>query len=136
MVTPAEDPRVHGRGPGRMSLSDSSGTEGERSDSYQVFPDYSQLVPDRTGTNGSGQPAKSSQLPVVPISYIMSTKLHLITLKPNGFHLPGQSKECHHRPLHLDDLFRSEPADSDVNVRPSDGGELIDHHVAVVVQSR
>lgn len=29
-----------------MSLSDSSGTEGEKSDSYQVFPDYSQLVPD------------------------------------------------------------------------------------------
>ena len=25
----------------------SSGTEGEKSDSYQVFPDYSQLVPDR-----------------------------------------------------------------------------------------
>ena len=48
MVTPAEDPQVHGQGPGRVSLSDSSGTEGEKSDSYQVFPDYSQLVPDRT----------------------------------------------------------------------------------------
>lgn len=48
MVTPAEDPQVHGQGPGRASLSDSSGTEGEKSDSCQVFPDYSQLVPDRT----------------------------------------------------------------------------------------
>lgn len=48
MFTPAEDPQVHGQGPGRVPLSDSSGTEGEKSDSYQVFPDYSQLVPDRT----------------------------------------------------------------------------------------
>lgn len=48
MVTPAEDPQVHGQGPGRESLSDSSGMEGGKSDSYQVFPDYSQLVPDRT----------------------------------------------------------------------------------------
>lgn len=49
MAAPAEDPQVHGQGPGRVSLSDSSGTEGEQSDSYQVFPDYSQLVPeDRT----------------------------------------------------------------------------------------
>lgn len=48
MVTPAEDPQVHGQGPGRVSLSDSSGTGDEKSDSYQVFPDYSQLVPDRT----------------------------------------------------------------------------------------
>ena len=48
MVTPAEDPQVHGQGPGRVSLSDSSGTEGEKSDSSQVFSDYSQLVPDRT----------------------------------------------------------------------------------------
>ena len=48
MSTPAEDPQVHGQGPGRVPLSDSSGTEGEKSDSYQVFPDYSQLVPDRT----------------------------------------------------------------------------------------
>lgn len=48
MAAPAEDPQVHGQGPGRVSLSDSSGTEGEKSDSYQVFPDYSQLVPDRT----------------------------------------------------------------------------------------
>lgn len=48
MVTPTEDPQVHGQGPGGVSLSDSSGTEGEKSDSYQVFPDYSQLVPDRT----------------------------------------------------------------------------------------
>jgi len=47
MVTPAEDPQVHGQGPGRVSLSGSSGTEGEKSDSYQVFPDYSQLIPDR-----------------------------------------------------------------------------------------
>ena len=46
--TPAEDPQVHGQGPGRVSLSDSSGTESEKSDSYQVFSDYSQLVPDRT----------------------------------------------------------------------------------------
>ena len=37
-----------GRDLGGVSLSDSSGTEGEKSDSYQVFPDYSQLVPDRT----------------------------------------------------------------------------------------
>lgn len=44
MVTPAEDPQVHGQGPGRVSLSDSSGTGDEKSDSYQVFPDYSQLV--------------------------------------------------------------------------------------------
>jgi len=48
MVTPAEDPQVHGQGPGRVSLSDSSGTGGEKSDGYQVFPDYSQQVPDRT----------------------------------------------------------------------------------------
>lgn len=48
MVTRAQDPQVHGQGPGRVSLSDSPGTEGGKSDSYQVFPDYSQLVPDRT----------------------------------------------------------------------------------------
>lgn len=53
MVTPAEDPQVHGQGPGRVSLSDRSGTEGEKSDSYQVFLDYSQLVPDRTTTDAS-----------------------------------------------------------------------------------
>lgn len=45
MATPAEDPQMHGQGPGRVSLSDSSGTQGEKSDSYQTFPDYSQLVP-------------------------------------------------------------------------------------------
>lgn len=64
MVTPAEDPQVHGQGPGRVSLSDSSGTGDEKSDSYQVFPDYSQLVPDRTEVGlalnpASRTPAKS-----------------------------------------------------------------------------
>ncbi len=55
MATPAEDPQMHGQGPGRVSLSDSSGTQGEKSDSYQTFPDYSQLVPDRThGVNVVG----------------------------------------------------------------------------------
>ena len=47
-----------GRDLGGVSLSDSSGTEGEKSDSYQVFPDYSQLVPDRT-LRFSGLPATS-----------------------------------------------------------------------------
>lgn len=48
MCSPAEHPQVHGQRPGRVALSDSSGTQGEKSDSSRVFPDYSQLVPDRT----------------------------------------------------------------------------------------
>lgn len=44
---------MRGQGPGRVPLSDSSGTEGEKPDSYQVFPDYSQLVPDRTANSGN-----------------------------------------------------------------------------------
>lgn len=73
MVTPVEDPQVHGQGPGRVSLSDSSGTEGGKSDSYQVFPDYSQLVPDRTLKHSPHASLASHRLPVTPISYIMSS---------------------------------------------------------------
>jgi len=32
MVAPAEHPQAHGLGPGRVSLSDSCGTEGDKSD--------------------------------------------------------------------------------------------------------
>ena len=72
MVTPAEDPQVHGQGPGRVSLSDSSGTEGEKSDSYQVFPDYSQLVPDRTVWSRHRLP------PISPAS-AFADKLHYVS---------------------------------------------------------
>jgi|UPI000316F475 hypothetical protein len=56
-------------------------------------------------------------------------------LLPNGFHLSGKAKKRHHCPLDLDDLFRCQPADPDVDVRPSHGSELVDHHVAIVVKS-
>lgn len=76
MATPAEDPQVHGQGPGRVSLPHSSGTEDEKSDSYQVFPDYSQLVPDRTVGRRSRIESLDapSQFTAVPISRIMSTR--------------------------------------------------------------
>ena len=82
MFTPAEDPQVHGQGPGRASLSDSSGTEGEKSDSSQVFPDYSQLVPDRTVhvCVCSRVDRPNSQLGFAPISHIMSSKLRRVHL--------------------------------------------------------
>lgn len=75
MVTPTEDPQVHGQGPGGVSLSDSSGTEGEKSDSYQVFPDYSQLVPDRTVITHRCESLHLMHhvFGFVPISHIMST---------------------------------------------------------------
>lgn len=80
IVTPAEEPQVHGQGPGRVSLSDSSGTGGEKSDSYQVFPDYSQLVPDRTSEAVDMTRAASPQLTVLPISHIMSTQVRRVHL--------------------------------------------------------
>lgn len=38
-VTPAEDPQVYGQGPRRVSLSDDSGTEAEKSDSLVLTSD-------------------------------------------------------------------------------------------------
>lgn len=89
MVTPAEDPQVHGRGPGRVSLSDSSGTEGEKSDSYQVFPDYSQLVPDRTepSTHHNKYRCGTSTVPVLIID-IMSARGAGWAVLSGGSHPP------------------------------------------------
>lgn len=72
MVTPAEDAQVHRQGPGRVSLSVSSGTEGEKSDSYQVLPEYSQPVPDRTIACTTAR-LTFAQFKFVPIIYIMSS---------------------------------------------------------------
>ncbi len=83
MVTPAEDPQVHGQGPGRVSLSDSSGTESKKSDSYQVFPDYSQLVPDRT----AGVPRTGMRVSAGPQ---FADKLHYVRLGTPCSFVPQQ----------------------------------------------
>lgn len=69
-----------------MALSDRSGTRGEKSDSSQVFPDYSQLVPDRTATSFQVRPLMA-QLNEMPISHIMSSNLHRIAWRLNDSRL-------------------------------------------------
>lgn len=73
MVAPAKHLQVHGLEPERVALSDSSGTEGERSNNCQVFPDYSQLVPDRTQAIKSGVPKVFVPQRISPITYVMSS---------------------------------------------------------------
>ncbi len=65
MVAPAENVQVHVQGPGRVALPDSSGMKGEKSDSYQVFPDYSQLVPHRTSDKMGHESLHLMQLALV-----------------------------------------------------------------------
>lgn len=59
-----------------------------------------------------------------------------VALRPNGSRLSRKAEEGHHRSLDLDDLLRCQPTDSGVDVRPFDGGELVDHYVTIVVESR
>ena len=94
MMTPAEDPQVNGQGPGRVSLSVSSGTGGAKSDRYQVFPDYSQLVPDRTTNVPSDPCSQSVQRIGLPISHIMSGLLRHVRLCPNSFDAPSRQLFC------------------------------------------
>lgn len=64
-------------------------------------------------------------------------RVHLgrIARRLNDSRLSRKAEECHHRSFDLDDLLRCQPANPDVDIRPFDGCELVDHHVTVVIKS-
>ena len=59
-----------------------------------------------------------------------------LPLLPNGLHLPSKAEESHHCALDLDELLCCQSANARLNVRSSYRGELVDHHVIVVIESR
>ncbi|WP_205844257.1 hypothetical protein, partial [Mycolicibacterium sp. GF69] len=65
----------------------------EKSDSYQVFPDYSQLVPDRTTELELAALKLARDLTPTPISHIMSSKVRRFHLMNHG-RSPRPSLAC------------------------------------------